>query len=179
MNSFSFLSGLPAAYTGIWSTSFDLNRIFDPQVMDFYSYNKKLDGTTLITDSGSTLTPDITTASYTDKRFRARPLAADPILGLAAPVNPFYTFYCFDDAFDVKARIRMVVREWDRIFSTDSSDLELLSDLGKGQFARMDSTVEYEVPGDTDHSLLMNGMTTYRWKELLVYLMPHQLCGIQ
>jgi hypothetical protein len=124
--------------------------------MDFYSYNKKLDGTSLITDTGSTLTPDITTASYTDKRFRARPLAADPFLGLVAPVNPFYTFYCYDDAFDVKARIRMVVREWDRIFPTDSSDLELLSDLGKGQFARMDSTVEYEVPGDTDQWLLMN-----------------------
>jgi hypothetical protein len=152
MNSYS----LPAAYTGIWLTSFGLNRIFDPQVMDFYSYNKKLDGTSLITDTGSTLTPDITTASYTDKRFRARPLAADPFLGLVAPVNPFYTFYCYDDAFDVKARIRMVVREWDRIFPTDSSDLELLSDLGKGQFARMDSTVEYEVPGDTDQWLLMN-----------------------
>lgn len=89
MNSYSFLTGLPAAYTGIWSTSFGLNRIFEPQVMDFYSYNKKLDGTTLITDTGSTLTPDITTASYTDKRFRARPLAADPFLGTCSASQSF------------------------------------------------------------------------------------------
>ncbi len=162
INSYSFTTGLPAAYTGIWLTSFGLNRIFDPQVMDFYSYNKKLDGTTLVTSSGATTNPDNLEAAKTDTRtgvtntFYAIPLAADPFLGITAPVNPFYTFYCFDDAFDVKARIRMVVREWDRIFSTDSSDLELLSDLGKGQYARMDSTVEYEVPGDTDQWLYMN-----------------------
>ena len=162
INSYSFATGLPAAYTGIWSTSFNLNRIFDPQIMDFYSNNKKLDGTTLVTSSGATTNPDNKTAAITDTRtgvtntFYAKPLAADPFLGIDAPINPFYTFYCFDDAFDVKARIRMVVREWDRIFSTDSSDLELLSDLGKGQYARMDSTVEYEVPGDTDQWLYMN-----------------------
>jgi hypothetical protein len=73
-------------------------------------------------------------------------------------VNPYYTFYCFDKAFDVKARIRMVVREWDRIFPTDTSDLELLSDLGKGVNARQDSTVVYEVPGDSDGWLYINDL---------------------
>lgn len=145
------------AYTGIWNTSFNLNRIFDPQVMDFYSNNKKLDGSTLITANGSP-TLDAVTESTRDPRFKAIPYAADPFLGLLYPVNPFYTFYCFDKAFDVKARIRMVVREWDRIFPTDTSDLELLSDLGKGVNARQDSTVVYEVPGDSDRWLYINDL---------------------
>lgn len=156
MNSYSFSTGLPVAYTGIWSSTYDLNRIFDPQVMDFYSNNKKLDGTTLITMNGSTTNPDIMTEAVRTKKFHAIPYAADPFLGIAASVNPFYTFYCFDKAFDVKARIRMVVREWDRIFPINSSDLELLSDLGKGQDARMDSTVTFEVPGDSDYWLYFN-----------------------
>jgi len=146
-----------AAYTGIWNTSFNLNRIFDPQVMDFYSNNKKLDGSTLITANGSP-NLDVITESKRDPRFQAIPYAADPFLGLAYPVNPYYTFYCFDKAFDVKARIRMVVREWDRIFPTDTSDLELLSDLGKGVNARQDSTVVYEVPGDSDGWLYINDL---------------------
>ncbi len=146
-----------AAYTGIWNTSFNLNRIFDPQVMDFYSNNKKLDGSTLITANGSP-TFDALTESTRSKRYKAIPYAADPFLGLVYPVNPYYTFYCFDKAFDVKARIRMVVREWDRIFPTDTSDLELLSDLGKGANARQDSTVVYEVPGDSDRWLYINDL---------------------
>lgn len=157
MNSYSFSTGLPAAYTGIWTTSYALNRIFDPQVLDFFSNNMKLDGTQLITANGSP-NDDILTESVRTKKFQAIPYAADPYLGLVYPVNPFYTFYCFDKAFDIKARIRMLVREWDRVFPSDTSDFELLSDLGKGANARMDSTVKYEVPGDSDYWIYFNDL---------------------
>ena len=44
---------------------------------------------------------------------------------LASPLgsdsNPFYTFYCLDAAYDFKARIRLVVREWDKTFRIDSN----------------------------------------------------------
>jgi hypothetical protein len=38
--------------------------------------------------------------------------------------NPFYTFACLDSGFDIRARIRIMVREWDKDFKmTDGIDL--------------------------------------------------------
>jgi hypothetical protein len=59
------------------------------------------------------------------------------MLGLSSSyqTNPFYIFECLDSARELKARIRMVVRDWDRIFwdtnidGSDNSNLELLSDI--------------------------------------------------
>lgn len=34
--------------------------------------------------------------------------------------NPFYTITCRDSAYDIKARIRVIVRDWDRAFRIDS-----------------------------------------------------------
>lgn len=34
--------------------------------------------------------------------------------------NPYYTITCRDSAYDIKARIRVVVRDWDRAFRIDS-----------------------------------------------------------
>lgn len=46
-------------------------------------------------------------------------LYVDPLAG----ANPFYKFECLDAARDIKARIRLVVREWDRSFrQSDSID---------------------------------------------------------
>jgi len=39
---------------------------------------------------------------------------------MAVDSNPFYTVTCRDAAYDIKARIRIVVRDWDRAFRIDS-----------------------------------------------------------
>ena len=101
-------------------------RAFNPLLMESYARNQKYGGasTDLMIPSG-----DIT-AFETAGAIKTKPFAADPILGLSGNrVNPFYTFYCFDRAFDIKARIRMVVRDWDRVFSSDTTELEKLTDL--------------------------------------------------
>jgi hypothetical protein len=40
--------------------------------------------------------------------------------------NKFYTFHCLDAAFDTKARIRVVIRDWDRSFVPGSDALDIL-----------------------------------------------------
>lgn len=44
-------------------------------------------------------------------------------------VMPYYGFYCLDKAKDVKAQIRLFVREWDRKFETDSVKMDYVSDV--------------------------------------------------
>lgn len=124
---------------------------FQPHVMELYARNMTLDQENLIFTFADA-------EKYGLKNypgFYAVPYAAEPFLGLtnlneendSYNINPFYTFYCFDKAYDVKARIRMVVREWDRIFSDDDS-LELLSDIWKTTKlnpGRQDSFDDYEV----------------------------------
>jgi hypothetical protein len=101
-------------------------RIFDPALMESYARNRLYAGA-----STDLMVPAVdTTAAETGGPIKTKPLAADPFMGIGAGrVNPFYTFYCFDRAFDIKARIRMVVRDWDRVFSTDTTELEKLTDL--------------------------------------------------
>ncbi len=43
--------------------------------------------------------------------------------------QPFYTFECLDYAYDIKARIRVAVREWNRIFSSSGQDFSFVSDV--------------------------------------------------
>lgn len=138
---------LPAAYTSIWAdpSGSGIGRIFDPQVMDFFSHNLMMDDDTDIVTEAMIEAEAIKTNKY-----YAMPLAADPFMGLASPINPFYTFYCLDTAMDIKARIRMVVREWDRIFPTCTAspcNLELLSDLFLGSSARQDNPLRYSLSG--------------------------------
>jgi hypothetical protein len=44
-------------------------------------------------------------------------------------VKPYYAFYCLDKARDVKAQIRLFVREWDKELNKTSSNMTLISDL--------------------------------------------------
>jgi hypothetical protein len=55
-------------------------------------------------------------------------LAADAFLGIGVPTNPYYNFYCLDSAKDIKARIRLAVRDWDRTFTT-ADNVDLISDI--------------------------------------------------
>lgn len=151
----NFIDSLDGDYNTKWGGIYA--KIFDPQVMDYYSRNYRMDGVTRQITSAQLITE-----SKKDTMYSRVPLAADPIVGLSYnnrsyAVNPFYTFYCLDTAFDIKARIRMVVREWDRLFSTTTADLEDLSDLYKtGNARRQDTGNLVEVNNDMDNLISYN-----------------------
>lgn len=42
---------------------------------------------------------------------------------------PYYEFRCLDNAYDVKARIRLFVREWDRMFNINVQSFAYISDV--------------------------------------------------
>jgi hypothetical protein len=111
-----------------WGTT-TYNKMYDPNIMEKYAANKYPDGVSQIITSAM-----VTTQINTDTVRYGRPYASDPFLGHGTPgsnayrVNPFYTFYCMDRAFEIKARIRMVVREWDRVFPSSTGNMELISD---------------------------------------------------
>ncbi len=142
-----------AAYKSTWSNS-TYNKTFEPRVMDSLASNLMLDNNTPLVDDTMLTAEAIKSATYVRK-----PLAGDPFMGLNGyKVNPFYTFYCLDTALDIKARIRLVVREWDRIFPTSSSDLELLADIFRGASARQDIPFIDEVPDENDPQIAFNDM---------------------
>jgi len=61
-------------------------------------------------------------ATNTDVDAWSTAVASQNILAspLAVDSNPFYTVTCRDAAYDIKARIRIVVRDWDKTFRIDS-----------------------------------------------------------
>lgn len=138
---------------------------FDPSVIDRYSRNLKEDGITPI------ITPPEAVAygKRNNNRYSVVPYAAEPFLGINGYyINPFYTFYCFDKAFDVKARIRMVVREWDRIFPITNADLELLSDIWREGSARQDTYDNFE--GTTETSSVFKYNDVEDWDDKIPML---------
>lgn len=103
---------------------------FHPQLITEYA----LDGLSFLAYHGQTV--PVSEAG----RYSAKPLAADPFMGLYSTthprydytVQPFYAFECLDNSYEVKARIRLVIRDWDRIRSEDvaiADDVELISDI--------------------------------------------------
>ena len=47
--------------------------------------------------------------------------------------QPFYTFNCLDGAKDIKARIRLIVRDWNKTFKVNSAiDFDLPGALANG-----------------------------------------------
>lgn len=146
-----YIASSDTNYAGKFSNTF-VGKIFNPSVVDFYSSNKMLDGTALISD------PLIALYSYPENKYKAVPLAAEPFLGLSGyRVNPFYTFYCFDTAFDVKARIRMMVREFDRV-SPGAQYNDFLSDVWRGADARQDNLTEVELNDQQDRFFVFNDL---------------------
>lgn len=143
-----YISSTDVNYTSAFSNSM-IGKSFNPNLIEAYSANKKLDGTKLITP----LIHD--QFSYPENKYKAVPLASDPFMGLSGRTNPFYTFYCFDTAFDVKARIRMVVRDWDRV-SPGAQYSDYLSDIWRGVDARQDNPTEVEISGEDDGYFVFN-----------------------
>lgn len=122
---------------------------YNPELMAMYALNKRMDGTTLVS------TTNQTNASILNGNYVAKPLAAEPYIGMGAGyrTSPYYTMYCFDNAFDVKARIRIVVRDWDRVFSTSATDtsFERISDVDLlPPYAKQDVPYTEELTGDPD-----------------------------
>lgn len=117
---------------------------YEPALMSNYSYNKRMDGTALVT-SLPTMQSD---------RYWAIPYSAEPFLGFGSyRTSPFYTAYCLDNAFEVKARINLVVRDWDRVLpgSATNASFERVSDVDLlPPFARQDIPDTDEVTGDPD-----------------------------
>jgi hypothetical protein len=142
-----------AIYTGAWASA-AFNKIFDPNVMERYARNRLVDNSAaFLSTSFDGLAPLTTWESNSTETnmFSAKPLAMEPFVGMGSAyyTNPYYTFYCLDTAYDIKARIRLVVRDWDRIFPSDSN-IELLSDINLGSSARQDLQYFVEDPDSND-----------------------------
>ena len=150
-------SGLPGAYRSVWADPV-FGKIFEPRVADYFSTNLMHDNATPLISAAR-----LDQEARRNSTWYAVPLAGDPMLGISK-VNPFYTFYCFDTAFDMKSRIRMVVRDWDRVFP-NSADLELLSDLYKNSTARQDVPGLVELPNDNDDYIMFNDLND--WDDLV------------
>ncbi len=136
---------------------------FDPDLIANYANNKRMDGTTLVTPAQQTF------AATINGQYSARPFSAEPYLGLNGfKTSPFYTMYCLDNAFDVKARVRMVVRDWDRVLSSSPTDVsfERISDVDLlPPFARQDVPYTEEITGDADSWNDFNDI--YDWDDLV------------
>jgi hypothetical protein len=118
---------------------------FDPTLMENYAINRVWHG------GGLNIVNYSDIKSFIDGLGQAAvPFAADPFLGINPDailagnqistqiwsvnptyrVSPFYVFSCLDKNSETKARIKMVIRDWDRAFPSTSSSLELISDFG-------------------------------------------------
>lgn len=86
-------------------------------------------------------------------------LAKNPLDGIAisssarSDLTPYYQIRCLDSARDIKAQIRIFVREWDRTFDDDNLFIARLSDVNQGLSARMDSNGDQE-PGRSWNNFL-------------------------
>ena len=65
-----------------------------------------------------------------DDQVDAYALATGPFRGVSNLVTPYYQFACLDKAFDIRAQIRLFVREWDRQFEhSNSAAINVISDV--------------------------------------------------
>lgn len=114
-----------------YKLSFTGIKDFHPQLITEYAF----DGMNFLSYHG------VTIPNGQANRYSAKPLAADPFMGLynsTLPfrydytVQPFYNFECLDNSYETKARIRIMIRDWDRVISKDegiADDVELISDI--------------------------------------------------
>ena len=157
---------------GTWPGDTAYLKSFDPNLMEKYAANKSPDNVEIIDDT-SILAEATLPHGYTKTK-----LAADPFLGVGgARVNPFYTFYCLDRAYEIKARIRMVVRDWDRVFTSGTSNLELISDSNLTPVTNRTQDLpqsEVEFPDDPGDFNLYNDKDDW---DVLVWMQRSDLSG--
>lgn len=150
---------------------------FNPSLMDRYTNNRMMNADPIIATGVYNTAGSY--SYYTYQRdaagnllYKRRPLAAEPFMGLTNPdngrsyrTNPFYSFYCLDGAYDIKSRIRIMIRDWDRVFP-DTASLELISDIDLSTNTKQDIlATEEEIPWDGDSINWYNDF--YDWDDIL------------
>lgn len=63
--------------------------------------------------------------------FTSVPVTGNLLIGTtinSMRATPYYTYNCLDKAYDIKARIRLAVREWNRNYSMTTQDFSFVSD---------------------------------------------------
>ena len=150
-----------ATYTGAFNSA-AFGKIYDGNLMERYSRGIVPDNSAYLMSAVYDGVAPLTVweqNSIEDNMFVAKPLAMEPYVGMRTLTptgaiakeyytNPFYTFYCLDTAYDRKARIRLAVRDWDRVFPTNDN-LELISDIYLLD-ARQDLQYAVEDPDSND-----------------------------
>ncbi len=153
-----YLAAYLNAWTGLSTTDI---KAFSANEVERYSRNllrnantKNLDTTFDYTKTSSD--PNdytvLENSSILENRYTARPYAFEPFVGLANgyETNPVYTFSCLDNTFEVKARIRVFVRDWDKVLPSDAT-LEYVTDINRSE-AKQDAQREIESVGSNDES---------------------------
>jgi hypothetical protein len=152
-------------YSAMYTSAFASNtfgKVFDPNIMERYSRGIVPNNSAYLLDANYNGDAPFSVweqNSMHDNKFVAKPLAMEPFVGMRELTstgalkkehftNPYYTFYCLDQAYDRKARIRLAVRDWDRIFPTNDN-LEWLSDIFSTD-ARQDLQYAVEDPDSND-----------------------------
>lgn len=171
------LSPYTPAYTGAFSSP-AFGKAFDPNIMERYSRGIVPDNSAFILSATFDAAAPFSiweSNSTQENKFVAKPLAMEPFVGLRTLTasgtvakeyytSPYYTFYCLDTAFDRKARIRLLVRDWDRIFPNDAN-LELISDINLGTNARQD--LQYFVEDPDSHDDINDFNDLLDWDDLI------------
>ncbi|WP_290735649.1 putative Ig domain-containing protein [Halobacteriovorax sp. JY17] len=67
------------------------------------------------------------TTDFTASDFEAN---VSPNGGNEANANKFYEYHCLDAAFNVKARIRLQIRDWDKSFNPETPNIEVFDNGG-------------------------------------------------
>ncbi|MFY7991898.1 MAG: hypothetical protein ACOVP4_01285 [Bacteriovoracaceae bacterium] len=124
-------------------------------------------GTRLFDYSDSSV---VNPARFSAQNEVVRPYANSPHSGRSiagSNTSPFYNFYCLNKAQDVKARIRIVVREWDRAFAVDPI-MEVMSDVYNNTDSLMDNS--FDELGNLDIFDSFNDKAD--WDDFLLFLTP-------
>jgi len=101
-----------------YANAFLDKKTFDPNVLDRYTKNYQINN-----NNFNILSQDRLKWYIEDDKYYRKPLASDPYLGeYPNHTHPFYTFECLDSSKEPLARIRLLVRDWDRIFSSDKNN---------------------------------------------------------
>lgn len=78
--------------------------------------------------------------------------------------KPYYAFYCLDKSKDIKAQIRLFIREWDRQFDDDQAEMDYLGDCNDADYPCSDTLV--------DNQGYQNGDSLYNdyrdWDDLFI-----------
>lgn len=110
---------------------------FEPALIANYARNLKMN-----LSNNYVLAADLT-ALNTANRYTSTPYAAEPFMSLSSTyrINPFYTFHCLNKSYENKARIRIVIREWDRLFGDPetNNNFDYMSDIFLGSLGYLDN----------------------------------------